>query len=154
MKVKRSKFIFTTHLFLIKNNKILLARRKDTGYGNGNYGLISGHIDAGESATSAMSREAQEETGIKINPKDLQLVHILHKKETDERIDLFFTAKDWKGKPMINEPHLCDDMKWFSLNDLPSNTIPYVRKAIEDFQNGVIYAESGWIRPANSNRSS
>lgn len=146
METKRSRFIFTTHLFLIRNGKILLARRQNTGYRDGNFGLVSGHIDAGESATSAMSREAQEEAGIKINPKDLKLAHILHKKETDERIDLFFIAKKWKGKPIINEPHLCDHMKWFSLDDLPSNIIPYVKKAIGDFKNGLIYSESGWSK--------
>ena len=33
---------------------------------------------------------------------------------------------------------------WTEVNDLPENTIPYIRRAIENFQTGVMFEEFGW----------
>ena len=32
------------------------------------------------------------------------------------------------------------------MNDLPENTVPYVRRAIENFQAGIPFEEFGWDR--------
>ena len=62
--MERIKLLVAVHLILIENNKILLQRRYNTGYEDGNYGFVSGHIDGGESVIHAMKREAMEEAGI------------------------------------------------------------------------------------------
>ena len=97
-----------------------------------------------------MVREAREEAGIILNPDDLDIVHVAHRQEnfTDvgkrERIDIFIKPRKWEGEPQNLEPHKCDDIQWFSLNNLPENTIPYIKKAIEHIQNKVFYSEFGF----------
>jgi len=142
---ERFRQIGTAHLFLVKDNKILLLRRFNTGYEDGKYSVVAGHIDANETARQTMIREAKEEAGIGINIEDLELAHVMHRNETnEERIDFFFTAKRWKGEPKILEPHKCDDLGWFDLDKLPDNTIPYIKQAIDCFLNNKIYSERGW----------
>ena len=47
------------HLFLVQDGRILLLRRYNTGYEDGNYSVVAGHIDGGEKLKSAMVREGQ-----------------------------------------------------------------------------------------------
>ena len=141
----RFTLIPAVHLFLIKNDQILLLRRFNTGYEDGNYSVPAGHLDGNEAATKAMVREAQEETGITLQPEALQLAHVMHRrKPAEERIDFFFTARNWRGDPHIMEPHKCDDLSWFPLNQLPHNTVPYVRSAINNYLHNQIYSGYGW----------
>ena len=98
----------------------------------------------------AMVREGKEEIGVKIDPADLELVHVMHRKQTeptDERmVNFFFRACKWEGRPSIMEPNKCDDLRWFDFGNLPNNTIPYVRQAIECFRNGIAYSEYGFSK--------
>ena len=140
----RFKLIASLYLILIKDGKILLMRRKNTGFEDGNYGLPSGHLEDNESLTQGLSREIQEEIGIDIHPSDLQLVHIMHRKQNDIRLDFFFTTNIQTTEPRNNEPEKCDDVQWFSLNNLPPNTIPYIREAMNNYLNKITYSEIGW----------
>ncbi len=141
---KRPKFIISIYLIYVKNGKVLLTRRFNTGYCDGKYSLPAGHLDEHETLTEAISREVKEEIGLSTKPKDFKVVHIMHRKESDERLDVFFTAKNIKGESINKEPHLCDDVKWFSLNKLPENIIPYIKEAIANSLKGKIYSEIGW----------
>ena len=138
------KFVSAVHLFLVKDEKILLLRRFNTGYEDGNYSVPAGHIDGEEKASSAMIREAKEETGLEISEKQLRMVHVMHRKSAEERIDFFFEAMEWQGKPKIMEINKCDELSWVSLNQLPPNTIPYVKAAIENYRNKISFSEFGW----------
>ncbi|MEI9913428.1 MAG: NUDIX domain-containing protein [Candidatus Saccharibacteria bacterium] len=89
-------------------------------------------------------REAFEEAGIKIDPKNLEFTHVMHRMSSEERIDFFYTAKSWGGSPVNKEPDKCDDLSWFPLDNLPDNIIPYVAYAIESYKKGIKYSEFGW----------
>lgn len=141
----RFKLVPTSFLVLLKDNKILLLRRFNTGHEDGNYSLVGGHLEGNETFLQAVVREAKEEAGIEINPADLAVVHAMHRKcPTEERIDVYIHAKNWQGEPRITEPHKCDDLRCFDLNALPENTIPYIRQAINCFRNKIFYSEHGW----------
>lgn len=141
---KRFGQISTSHLFLIQDNKILLLKRFQTGYRDGEYSVPAGHIEENESATQTMVREAKEEAGIDIKAKDLVMVHVMHRRENDKRIDFFFTAEKWKGEPKIKEPHKCNDLGWFKLDKLPRNIVPYIRQAINCVFKKQVFSEYGW----------
>ncbi|MFH0856765.1 MAG: NUDIX hydrolase, partial [bacterium] len=49
MPKERFKVIPAVYLFLEEDGKILLLRRFNTGYEDGNYAFVSGHLDGGES---------------------------------------------------------------------------------------------------------
>jgi len=143
MQKERFKVIPSVYLVLIQDNKILLSRRHNTGYFDGNYSFPAGHLDGNETLKQAMVREAKEEISVILDPADLELVHIMNRRIPDnERVDFFFTANKWVGEPKIMEVEKCDDLNWFELNNLPQNIIPYIKQAIDSFLNNIIYSES------------
>lgn len=143
--MERFKLVVAVHLVLIENEKILLQRRYNTGYEDGNYSVVAGHIDGNESIIRAMQREALEEAGIKIKEEDLEIVHAMHRKTPNrESIDYFFVCKKYEGKIQIMEKDRCDELAFYNLEDLPNNVIPYVRKGIENYINNKPFSVYGW----------
>ena len=140
----RSKFLVAVHLFFFRDQDILLLRRFNTGYEDGNYSVVAGHVDAGETVTQAAVREANEEVGVILDPAELQIVHVMNRNSEDEGIDFFIVVRQWVGEVTNNEPQKCDDLAWAAVDALPDNTIPYVKRAIENYQAGLYYSEFGW----------
>lgn len=133
------------YLMPIKDQQILLLRRFNTGWMDGHYSLIAGHLNGNESITQAMIREAHEEAKIKITNSQLIPATALHRKAVDlEYIDFFFVVEQWDGIPTIGEPNKCDELDWFKMDDLPINTLPYIKEAINNYKNHVPFSESGW----------
>jgi ADP-ribose pyrophosphatase YjhB (NUDIX family) len=148
MPQERFKIVPACYLILIRDGKILLSRRFNTGFQDGSYGLVSGHLDGNETFRKAMAREAREEAGIIINPEKLKIIHALHRAHTPdtdaERVDIFTTADEWEGKIKNCEPDKCDVLDWFLLDQLPESTIPYVRQVIECIKKDIFYSEWGF----------
>ncbi|MBT4123877.1 MAG: NUDIX domain-containing protein [Candidatus Pacebacteria bacterium] len=148
MKNKRHQNTPASYLVLFKDNQVLLLRRFNTGYEDGNYSLIAGHVDSGENFTQCIIREAKEEAGILLNPEDLKVAHVMHRNSeiigNKERVDVFFITKKWQGEIQNKEIYKCDDLSWFNLDKLPENIIPYIKQAINKIKNKVYYSEHGW----------
>ena len=141
----RFTYIASVYLFLIDGNKILLSRRFQTGFEDGNYSVPAGHLDGNETAREGCAREIKEEIGIDINVDDLEIAHVMHRKgPTNERVDFFFTTKTYTGEITNCEPDKCDDLSWFDLDNLPDNIVNYVKVAAEHYQNGITYSEFGY----------
>ena len=64
-------FKSAVHMLITKNNKILLQKRKGSKLWPGYYALPAGHIDENENQYDALIREAKEELGIDIDPKNI-----------------------------------------------------------------------------------
>ena len=144
MKEERYKFICAVYLLLIKENQILLLKRANTGYEDGKYSLVAGHMDGNETIKQAMIREAAEEAGITIYEEDVEIATFLHRKTDPERFDFFLQCKKWNGKVENKEPDKCSELSWYDINNLPSNIIPCVKKAIENYQNNIMFDNFGW----------
>ncbi len=145
---KRNTNIPASYLVLIRNNKILLLRRFNTGFEDGNYSVIAGHVERGETFTQCIIREAYEEAGITLKEEDIKVSHVMHRDsktlENNERVDVFFTANNWQGEIVNKEPNKCSDLSWFDIDNLPNNTIPYIKSAISAIKNCDFYSENGW----------
>ena len=70
--------------------------------------------------------------------------------EHNERFELFFPVTQRDGEIINNEPHKCDALEWFDIDQLPENTIAYIKTMIQAYktwntfieineQTGVIY---------------
>lgn len=144
MNDERFRLRSAVYLILISDGKVLLSKRKNTGWEDGNYTLVSGHLDGDESVTDAMIREAKEEAGITVSPDDLKVVVVLHRKTNHEYVDFFLTVEKWEGKIKNMEPHICEKLEWFPLSEIPNNLTPSTREGLKNFQKGIFFSEVGF----------
>lgn len=141
---QRFQLIPEVHLVLRDGGRVLLLKRHNTGYEDGNWSLVAGHADGGETLRQATCREAAEEAGLAIVPADLHLLHVVHRRSTQERLSFFFGAHRWQGTPVNREPHKCSALAWFDEQVLPPNMVPYVRHALAMIAAGRADSEFGW----------
>jgi ADP-ribose pyrophosphatase YjhB (NUDIX family) len=132
------------HIFLEEDGKVLLLRRYNTGYEDGNYSVVAGHVEHGETVRQAAAREMREEIGLVVAPENLDVVGVMHRRSNDERVDFFLTVRSWSGEVINRETDRCDALGWFLPQDVPENVIPYVRQALENYWSGVWFEEFGW----------
>ena len=140
----RTTFAVTVHLFFFRGNQVLLIRRFNTGYADGQYSVPAGHLDGGETVIAAAAREALEEVGVRIDPQDIEFSSVMHRLNGDERVDFFVKIRAWSGEPFNAEPDKCDELRWTDMNDLPANTIPYIGQALRNHLKGARFDEFGW----------
>ncbi|MBI1905482.1 MAG: NUDIX domain-containing protein [Rhodocyclales bacterium] len=131
------------HVLVACGEQLLLLRRAGTGFFDGLYSLPGGHVEPGESLRQAAVRELAEETGLHADVAALDYLGVVHRRSDTNRIDFFFQARQWSGKPRMREPDRCDDLAWFGACALPENTVPYVREAL-DAGAGPWMLELGW----------
>lgn len=135
---QRFKIIPAVYLVLRKDDKVLLSKRYNTGYQDGMYSLIAGHLEGRELCTEAIIREAKEEANIIINNEDLKFIHALHRLNINgdsERMDFYFEANKWHGEIRNLEPEKCSELTWFNINNLPINILPFVKYVLTKTNN-------------------
>ncbi|MCF3120129.1 methyltransferase domain-containing protein [Streptomyces arenae] len=131
--------IVDVHLILRRGEDVLLARRADTGYGDGLLNLPSGHVEDGEDVRAAMIREAHEEIGIDLAPDDLRAEAVVQHRGPGEapRTGWFFSAEHGAGGEPVNaEPHKCAELVWHPLSALPHDMVAYARAALTAWHAG------------------
>jgi 8-oxo-dGTP pyrophosphatase MutT (NUDIX family) len=135
-KVKTNVPVF---LFLIDDkNRVYLQRRYQTGFLDGYYEPPAGGLHDKEFPQAAACREAKEEAGVIVDPRDVELFHAFlnFNTETNPFLGLFFRTRKWQGAPVITEPDLCDDANFYTLDQLPEKVIPQVRDALDHLLSG------------------
>jgi len=136
------------YVFLKRGNQTAMILRSNTGYRDGEWAMPSGKVDHGEPFTVSAIREAKEEVGIDIDIKDLQYVLTLHRKSDNNPanawVDVLFVCESWKGEPYNAEPHKHSALKWFDMDDLPSEVMDYQRALMQAYKNKTPYVEFGW----------
>ena len=142
----RSGACINVYLLLKQDNKVLFHLRKNTGYCDGMWSLVAGHVEDGESASTAMIREAREEIGIELSSSQIKVVHVMHRQTNRRNVDIFFDCSSWKGIIQNLEPEKCEQLQFFSLESLPPNVIDYIKVAIKAIEREEFYSEQGWNR--------
>lgn len=133
---QRHQVSVAAYIILVKENQVLMLKRANTGYHDGDYSLPSGHIENGEFPDQAAIREAKEEIGIQI--KDLKFVTVLY--SDDNYACFFFEVNHWIGDVKNCEEDKCDDLSWFDLDKLPENIAPEVKTGLENFRQKRYYS--------------
>ncbi len=117
-------------VFIIKDNKILLLKRKKEPYKNC-WCPPGGKVDEGETPEEAAYRETQEEANIICT--HLHFDRKLINPETST-VNYFFTTSTFSGNINNNEPKKHETLLWFSLDNLPEEKNWGLRKWF-DFRN-------------------
>jgi 8-oxo-dGTP diphosphatase len=131
------------YVFLLRDGvtgpEVLLQLRQNTGYMDGHWAAAAaGHVEKRETAYDAARREALEE----IDVRDVALEFVTAMQRTrsgepiDERIDFFFTARDWSGEPRVVEPEKAADLRWCPLDGLPDPVVPHELVVLEMIRYG------------------
>lgn len=127
----RHKCYMASFVIFIKDNKVCLMRRQGTDHMCGKMSLPAGHVDPGETYKEAAIREMKEEACVDLKPEELEFCVVEHCPDHNY-VNTYFICRDWEGDVCIGEPHKCDEIEWYSLDDLPEDTVPYVRKVLEN----------------------
>jgi len=140
---QRAQFGIGVHLMMISNARILLLRRSNTGFADGQWQVPGGGLELGESLTAAITREAKEEVGTLIAEHDLTFAHACQHRDPDglDRLGMFFATSVWNGIPCNAEPHKASAIDWFPLNQLPRDMVGYGRQAIEQHLAGSTFSQ-------------
>lgn len=140
MKKERHKIVAAVYAIIIKNGKILLSLRENTGFMDGWYSLVAGHVEADETVDEAMLREAKEEANIVV--KSMKLGTVMFRKGIDGRddyMDFFFIIDDYEGDIINKEPQKRGELKFFNITNMPNNVLNYVSKAVDNALKGIPY---------------
>ncbi|NCU38726.1 NUDIX domain-containing protein [Candidatus Saccharibacteria bacterium] len=143
MRAERFRINFASYLVLREENRVLLSKRENTGWKDGWYSLVAGHVEAGETSELAIIREAKEEAGVDIKLEDLTHVYTMHRQADnpqDDYIDIFFECKKWQGEIVNAEPHKCGGLEWFDIDELPDDVLRYIKKVIQNYPQHKTYS--------------
>lgn len=141
----RSLLVAAAYVLLLRDRdgdtEVLLQLRRGTGYLDGHWATLAGHVDPGESVHEAAVREAAEEAGVRIDPDDLEPLTTLHRFErggpaVEQRCDVFFVVRRWAGEPTLVEPDKAERMQWFPLAALPDPLVPHERLVLDGVRAG------------------
>lgn len=139
---ERFKQIISVGIILInKNNEVLLQKRCNTGYMDGKYALVAGHLEPNESMLSGIIREIKEEIGIELEKEKVNFVCLVRSGNDNEYINTYFKYEVFDGNVVNMEPDKCSELKWFNINVLPSNIVPNDKRAIYNMINNIILDE-------------
>ena len=146
--MERYKLINTVHLFIEREGEVLLSMRKNTGYSDGMYSLVGGHVESDETIKEALLREVKEEIGVVISASEIELIHVMHRKgensRDEDRVEFYFKPTIQISNIRNMEESLCAGLEWFRSTSLPANTVPYIRYFLEQIKLNNNYSEYGW----------
>jgi len=130
-------------IILEKGGKCFFIKRKNTGWEDGKYDLIAGHVEQGEKLAEAAIREAKEEADIAIKKENLELVHILSLKRKDgDALYGYFVAKVWEGEPRAVEAEKSDGCEWIKKSEIQNREVlDIIKQAFRHIEKGVMYSE-------------
>lgn len=133
-------------VFLKKENKVLLGKRKNSNWMNGFYALPGGKIDDMEDVFSAAIREVKEEIGVEVKKQNLKVIHVLHLNEGKnlKSVSFFLETKNWDGNPKKMEPEKCEKWFWSDLENLPINTVENLKFVLKQINKNNFFSEFGW----------
>ncbi len=136
----------------LDNNKtkycpqVLLGLRKNTEHFSDHWSLPIGHVELGESDRQAIKRELQEELAIQA----LDIVELFVKTNLEKSIyHQVFWVKQWQGDVKNAEPHLCQQIKWFDNDHLPTPITSITAEIIADFRRSKSFKQLSKIEFSN-----
>ena len=138
----RRRVVVDVILLLMRNGRILLRERANTGYGDGAYEPPTGQLADRETIVETAIRVAAAEAGIAIRAENVSLAHVMHDLSGSGRIAFFLTVSGWQGE--CASP----DARWFPVGDLPTNMLDRSRVALRNYAEGMRFSTYPAFNPA------
>lgn len=145
----RFRVVPAAYLLLLRvgpqGDEVLLHLRRGTGYRDGHWAVVAGHVEDGESVLSAAVREAAEEVGVQVDAADLRPLCTVHRTVVgggpiEQRADFFLATRSWVGDPRVMEAAKAAAMGFFPLAALPEPCVPHERRVLDAVAAGVVPA--------------
>lgn len=118
------------YIIFVRGNEVLLSLRKNTGFKDGFYGWVQGHVEQGEEIKATALREVAEEVGVQVAPTEMRLAAVVHQQIEMPYMDFVFVCRKWSGQLANMEEAVCAEVKWFPVDNLPGNILPQVREYV------------------------
>lgn len=133
-----------SYIAVVRDNKVFLLLRQNTGYRDGYWNMPAGHIEADEFPEQAAVREAREEVGVEIAANDLEfgVTNFRFARGSRPRTyaDFLFIARKFIGEPRNLEGDKASEGAWFDLDNLPENIVATQRQMLADYKAGKGFA--------------
>jgi 8-oxo-dGTP diphosphatase len=139
----RRRVVVDVILLLMRNGRILLRERANTGYGDGAYEPPSGELADRETIVETAIRVASA-AGIVIGAEHVSLAHVMHDVSGSGRIAFFLSASGWTGQPTS------PDVRWFPAGDLPTNMLDRAKVALRNYADGMHFSTYPAFVPAGT----
>ena len=129
---------------------LLIQRGPRAKFASGCWDLPIGKNSPGESVIATAVRELKEETGLIVDPMDLQVAHVIHGSHGVEApggfLTVVFSTERWSGEPVNEEPEKHSAVEWVEVAALAG--MPFVSDRLDAltayFADGPSVACSGW----------
>lgn len=111
-----------TNILLVRDGKVLLPRRANTGWADGMLGIPGGHLEEGETARQAAVREIEEELGLRVDENRLRFFATAIVRTNREYIYTeFYIELEVGENPVNQEPGKCSELVWCDPKNLPDD---------------------------------
>lgn len=119
-----------------KNQILLMKRGKECRNKAGFWTIPGGRVELFETFQDAIKREVLEEIGVEVQViKLISLTDDIIKEEDQHWVSPQYLCKITNGEIKNMEPHKCDELKWFDLNDLPDKLTNTTMNVVINFKN-------------------
>lgn len=126
---------------VIKSGKILLIKRAFPP-GEGKWSIPGGLVDVGETLSTAVERETEEETGVKVKTLELINVFDMVDSDPDGRVRYHYVLVDFLVKPVGGKEAASEEvteMKWVAWDEAKGMDLTKTaRKALEELFGGSV----------------
>ena len=103
-------------IICIENHKNEFLIQKRAQKKNGKWALTGGHVISGENSEHAILREVQEELGLTLEEKEIELV--FSKRAYDCFVDVYYTKKEVEFVNLNLEQREVETVKWMNLEEI------------------------------------
>ena len=103
-------------IICIENQKKEFLIQKRAQKKNGKWALTGGHVISGEESVHAILREVQEELGLRLQKREIELV--FSKRAYDCFVDIYYAKKEVGLSDLQLEKEEVETVKWMSLEEM------------------------------------
>lgn len=114
----------SVNVSLLKEDKILLSRRANTGWMDGSLCIPGGHVEEDETPRQAAVRELKEELDVTVDFDDLEFICVAARNTSpNQYVSYEFVIRDKDIDFRNAEPDKCSELVWVDINNPPEDVI-------------------------------